>query len=166
MTVPELTDVPQGDLRLLADPTAQQLLRSTELARLAYVAKDGTPRAIPMNFLWTGTEIVLATFATSAKLGALRRRPAVALTIDTAGPPPAVLLLRGSAEIDLVDGAPTEYRDMQARYYGEEQAAAVVAGIERVGARMARIVIVPTWAATMDFQTRFPGGLVAAGLTG
>jgi hypothetical protein len=32
----------QGDLSLLEDPVAQELLNSTHLARLAYVWPDGT----------------------------------------------------------------------------------------------------------------------------
>ncbi len=90
--------IEQGDLRLLDDPVAQRLLHSTELARLAYVGQDGLPRLIPMLFHWTGTEVVLPTFANSAKLRSLRRNPAIAVTIDTAGPPPEVLQLRGHAE--------------------------------------------------------------------
>jgi hypothetical protein len=44
----------QGDLQLLDSDLAQRLLASTELARLAYVTHDGTPRVLPMLFHWTG----------------------------------------------------------------------------------------------------------------
>jgi hypothetical protein len=37
----------QGDPALIQDPVAQNLLHSTELARLAYTWNDGTPRVIP-----------------------------------------------------------------------------------------------------------------------
>jgi PPOX class probable F420-dependent enzyme len=159
-------DLPQGDLRLLHDPIARRLLESRELGRLAYVAKDGTPRVIPIGWLWTGTDFLFATFGGSPKLASLRRRPAVALTIDRAGPPPEVLSVRGTATVADVDGVPDEYRQMQAKYYGEEAAEAVVAAIRQAGAPMAVVTIRPTWVATMDFQTRFPSGLVDAGLTG
>jgi len=43
----------QGDLALLDDPVAQELLRSTNLAKLAYVWTDGTPRVVPIWFEWT-----------------------------------------------------------------------------------------------------------------
>ena len=80
--------IPQGDTRLLEDPTARRLLASTELARVAYLAKDGTPRVIPMLFhwdgtelvRWDGTELVLPTFAGSHKVASMRRHPAVAVT--------------------------------------------------------------------------------------
>jgi nitroimidazol reductase NimA-like FMN-containing flavoprotein (pyridoxamine 5'-phosphate oxidase superfamily) len=88
--------LPQGDVRLLNSQVAQRLLASKELARLAYVAADGTPRVFPMLFHWTGTEVVLSTFG-GAKVRALRVRPDVAITIDAASTPPEVLLIRGRA---------------------------------------------------------------------
>ena len=48
--------VMQGDLQLLDDPVAQELLGSQELARLAYSWLDGTPRVVPMGFHWNGAE--------------------------------------------------------------------------------------------------------------
>jgi hypothetical protein len=86
--------LPQGDLGLLETDLAQRLLASTELARVAYVAKDGTPRVFPMLFHWTGSEVVLPTFG-GLKVNALRARPDIAITIDDAATPPSVLLIRG-----------------------------------------------------------------------
>lgn len=43
----------QGDLHLLEDPVAQDLLGSKELARLAYTWLAGTPRVVPIWFHWT-----------------------------------------------------------------------------------------------------------------
>ncbi|GHF81222.1 hypothetical protein FHX82_003202 [Amycolatopsis bartoniae] len=149
--------LPQGDLGLLDTDLAQKLLGSTELARLAYVAHDGTPRVFPMLFHWNGEEIVFATFTGTAKLKALTARPDVAVTIDRAGPPPEVLLLRGRAEVIEVDGLAPEYRWAQERYNGPE-ALKAVDELEATGARMARIVVRPTWVGTFDFVTRFPGG--------
>jgi hypothetical protein len=47
----------QGDLALLDDPVAQELLHSTNLARLAYTWRDGTPRVIPIWFHWRTAKI-------------------------------------------------------------------------------------------------------------
>jgi Pyridoxamine 5'-phosphate oxidase len=152
--------LPQGDLRLLDSPAAKRLLGSTELARLAYVATDGTPRVFPMLFHWTGTEVVLATFG-GAKVAALRANPAVAITIDAASTPPAALLLRGRATLTEVDGIVAEYALAQRRYAGEEQAAANLAEIDHPGVRMVRIAVRPSWVGVLDFQTRFPGGTSA-----
>ena len=51
----------QGDLALLDDPVARELLHSTNLGRLAYTWHDGTPRVIPIWFHWDGEKIVLGT---------------------------------------------------------------------------------------------------------
>ena len=48
----------QGDLALLHHPVAQELLHSTNPARLAYSWHDGTPRVVPIWFHWTGQEVV------------------------------------------------------------------------------------------------------------
>jgi PPOX class probable F420-dependent enzyme len=149
--------IAQGDLALLDDPIAQRLLLSKELARLAYIAKDGTPRVIPMLFHWTGDEIVFGAYAQSQKLHSLRANPNVAITIDTAGPPPDVLLLRGRAELGEVGGIVDEYAAAHRRYYGDEQGTATVQQMASDGVQMVRIAVRPTWVGALDFQTRVPG---------
>jgi nitroimidazol reductase NimA-like FMN-containing flavoprotein (pyridoxamine 5'-phosphate oxidase superfamily) len=67
---------------VLSRPLSQELL-ARDLTRLAYVAKDGTPRSIPIGFVRNGSEIVMCTAENAAKVPALRHNPAVALTIDT-----------------------------------------------------------------------------------
>jgi len=51
----------QGDLALLDDPVAQELLRAPLPARLAYVWPDGTPRVVPIGFHWDGQDLVIGT---------------------------------------------------------------------------------------------------------
>lgn len=152
----------QGDPRLLDHPVAQQLLASTELGRLAYLGRDGAPRVIPVGFVWNGTEIVIATYAQSAKVPALRARPQVALTIDRPGPPPEVLTIRGRIDVGDAGGVPIEYRQMQERYYGPDQAAAAVSQLEQSGTRMVRLALRPDWVGVLDFRTRFPGAFAAS----
>jgi hypothetical protein len=152
------TTLPQGHPDLIAGDTARRLLASRELARLAYTAADGTPRVFPMLFHWTGEEIVFGTFAGARKIAALRARPDVAITIDTASMPPEVLLLRGRAEVTDVDGIVPEYALAQIRYQGEEAGRAAVAEADQPGVRMARIAVRPSWVGVLDFTTRFPGG--------
>lgn len=148
----------QGDPALLTTDTAQRLLASTELARISYVAADGTPRVFPMLFHWTGSELVLATFAGARKIAAIKARPDLAVTIDRSATPPEVLLLRGRAEVTEVDGIVEEYRLAHHRYAGPEQGERNVADVDRPGVRMARIALRPTWVGVLDFVTRFPGG--------
>ncbi len=149
-----LTD--QGSLDLLHTDIARRLLDTVEPARLAYTATDGTPRVLPMWFLWREPELVLATFAGSHKLAALRARPAVAVTIDTLGPPPDVLMMRGRVELTEVDGVLPEYAEMQVRYLGPEFAAVAREQVDRPGVRMVRIGLRPDWVGTLDFRTRLP----------
>jgi hypothetical protein len=155
---PEMT-LPQGDVRLLDSAVARRLLASRELARLAYVAADGTPRVFPMLFHWTGREVVVCTFAGARKIAALRAKPDVAITIDAASTPPETLLIRGRASVTDVEGIVPEYALAQHRYAGPEQGAANVAAVDHPGTRMARISVRPTWVGVLDFQTRFPGGV-------
>jgi hypothetical protein len=157
----EVLALPQGHVGLLDSDIARRLLASTELARLAYVASDGTPRVFPMLFHWTGAEVVLSTFAGARKIAALRARPDVAITIDAASTPPEVLLIRGKASVTDVDGIVPEYALAHRRYAGEEQGAANVAAVDQPGTKMARIAVRPTWVGVLDFQTRLPGGTSA-----
>ena len=157
----QATNLTQGDPRLLETDLAKRLLEATEMARLAYIARDGTPRVLPMLFRWTGEEVVMAGFRPSYKLSALRANPAVAITIDRMANGPEVLLLRGQAEVTDVEGVAPEYIALQRRYYGDAHAAAVAAQLDRPGTTMARIAVRPTWVGLLDFQTRFPEAMPA-----
>ena len=63
---------PDEVAEVMADPIAQELLQSAIPARLAYMARDGSPRAIPIAFHWNGLKIVLGTVPKSAKVRALQ----------------------------------------------------------------------------------------------
>ena len=65
----------QGDLALLMDPVAQNLLKSREPARLAYSWTDGSPRVVPIWFHWNGRQVVLAGPTDAPKVKALRKEP-------------------------------------------------------------------------------------------
>ena len=148
------------ELRAELEP-AEDILRTATLARLAYDGIDGTPRVIPIGFLWTGDAVVVATHPTAPKYKALRARPRVALTIDTASPTRSVLL-RGDAEVDVVDGVAPEYLEAAAKSMEGEELAAFEAGVRETYDRMARISIRPDWARYFDFGAgRFPDFLRA-----
>ena len=101
--------VKQGDLSLLQHPAAQELLTSTIPARLAYIATDGTPRVVPIWFHWNGQEFILGTPPKAPKLKALARNPRVSLTIDDNVFPHKVLLVRGQARLETIEGIVPEY---------------------------------------------------------
>lgn len=141
---------------ILADPVAQELLDSAIPARLAYTATDDTPRVVPVGFWWNGHEFFVATVPFAPKVKALRRKPAVAVTIDTEGFPPHVLLVRGTARITIVDGVPSEYLAASRKVVPEEQWADFEAGVRALYTEMALIAITPTWVKVLDFETRLP----------
>lgn len=147
---------PDDVTRVLGDPLAQELMRSSIPARLAYVGPDGFPRAIPIGFHWNGAEFVLCTVPHAPKVPALTANPKVALTIDTNAFPPHVLLVRGAAAIDIVDGVPPEYLAASRKAVGPDQWDGFEAQVRAMYKRMARIVVTPLWAKVLDFQTRFP----------
>ena len=150
---------PKEVTEVLNHPTSQELL-ARDVTRLAYVAKDGTPRSVPIGFTWNGTEIVMCTAKNAPKLPALRNNPAVALTIDTEVHPPKILLVRGRAALDVVDGIPDEYLQMNGSYQmTPEQRAEWETEVRSLYDGMVRIVVTPTWAKLIDFETTLPSAV-------
>ncbi|HEU4319158.1 MAG TPA: pyridoxamine 5'-phosphate oxidase family protein [Acidimicrobiia bacterium] len=142
---------------VLSRPISRELL-ARDITRLAYVAKDGTPRNVPIGFSWNGSEIIMCTPKNAPKLRALSADPGVALTIDTEVHPPKILLIRGRAELDYVDDIPDEYLEANTSYQmTPEQRVEWEAGVRSLYSDgMVRIVVTPTWAKLIDFETTLP----------
>jgi len=151
--------VKQGDLGLLQHPAAKDLLASKIPARLAYIATDGTPRVIPIWFHWNGHDFILGTPPKAPKVKALAKNPRISLTIDDNVFPHKVLLVRGTARLESVEGVVPEYALAAERYFGPEQGKAWVAQLEQMVSSMVRVTITPDWIGLLDFQTRFPSAL-------
>ncbi|MGT2530404.1 pyridoxamine 5'-phosphate oxidase family protein [Streptomyces nojiriensis] len=150
---------PSEITEILNRPISRELL-ARDVARLAYVAKDGTPRAIPISFVWNDAQIVMCTPTNAPKLTALRHNPAVALTIDTEAHPPRILLIRGRAELDVVEGIPDEYLQANStQAMTPEQRAEWEAEVRSLYRGMVRIVVTPTWAKLIDFETTLPSAV-------
>jgi hypothetical protein len=151
---------PNDVSEVLNKPISQELL-GRDLTRLAYVANDGTPRAIPIAFVWNGSEIVMCTLKNSPKISALQNNPTVALTIDTEVHPPMILLIRGRADLDFVDGIPDEYLQANTSYeMTPEQRIEWEAEVRSLYVDgMVRIVVTPTWAKLIDFETTLPSAV-------
>lgn len=150
---------PENVAQILHDPLAQELLHSAIPARLAYSGTDGFPRAIPIGFHWNGTQFIVCTSPNTPKVRALTQRPQVALTIDTDSFPPHVLLVRGTASMEVVDGVPQEFLEGAKKQIAPEQWSAFEAQTRATYKQMVRIAIVPEWAKILDFETRFPSFL-------
>jgi hypothetical protein len=146
----------------LRHPGAQALLQSAPLCRLAYTGPDDLPRAIPIGFFWTGERVALYTATTAPKVRALKRRPDVALTIDTGSESGTAkaLLIRGPATLEVVEGVPDEFIAAAGKSLDDEQRAAFEQQVRSVYDEMVRISIEPTWARFYDFGAgRVPGFL-------
>jgi Pyridoxamine 5'-phosphate oxidase len=137
----------------LGQAGAAELLRSAQLARLAYNGGDGLPRVIPIGFHWDGEHIVICTATTAPKVRALAARPEVAVTIDAGSTPSEAraLLLRGIATVEIVDGVPDEYLAGARKSLDAEQVEAFEGAVRSMYVQMARISIVPQWARFYDF---------------
>lgn len=145
--------------RILSLPYSEELL-ARDILRMAYVAKDGSPRNVPMGFVWNGTSVVVCTTTNAPKLRHLRENPQVALTIDTEVFPPKILLIRGDADLELVDGIPDEYMSTNNVYsMTDEQRTEWEKEVRSLYKQMYRITITPTWAKLIDFETTLPSAV-------
>ena len=156
------TATKQGSLALLDDPVAKELLQSRIPARLAYNWTDGSPRVVPIWFTYADGQFVMGSPPRAPKLKAIKSGDKVALTIDGDGFPHKVLLVRGRAEVSMVDGIVPEYAAAARRYFGDEQGEAWVTNVQTMGVTsMGRIAVTPEWVGILDFQTRFPSAISA-----
>ncbi len=148
----------QNEIAEIFDRPYSRDLLAKPLMRMAYVALDGTPRCIPTGFVWNGAQLVTCTAKNAPKLRHLAVNPAVSLTIDTEEYPPKILLIRGTAELDHCDDIPEEFIGMNnASTMTPEQRVEWEAGVRGVYVDgMVRIVITPTWAKLIDFETTLP----------
>lgn len=137
----------------LAD--ARDLLDSTTAGHLAYTAKDGTPRVVPVGFYWTGEEFVVSTASTAPKVAALQARPEVALAVAAGGAPEEArsLSVRGRADVSIVDGVVDEYLAAARKSMDAEAAAQFEQNCRQMYDQMARIAITPHWVRYYDFGT-------------
>lgn len=137
----------------LSAPGARELIESTSLAHLAYIATDGAPRVMPVGFFWNGAEIVISTATTAPKVKALTAHPEVALAIDAGDTPGGArsLSVRGRADVEIVDGVVPEYLAAARRSMDTDGAAEFERNVRRMYPQMARIAITPTWVRFYDF---------------
>lgn len=150
---------PEDVSQILHDPLAQELLHAGIPARLAYTGTDGFPRVIPIAFQWNGARIIVCTLPYAAKVRALTIHPKVALTVDATTWPPNLLLVRGTAGVEMVDGVPPEYFEGSKKLVDADQWETFEAGVRGLYTQMVRITIVPEWAKLMDFETRLPSAV-------
>ncbi|MBV9689340.1 MAG: pyridoxamine 5'-phosphate oxidase family protein [Ktedonobacteraceae bacterium] len=152
----------QGDVGLLQDPIAQQLLQSKGPAHLAYNWRDGTPRVVPIGFYWNGEEIVMATATDAPKTKVLTNGSKVAVSINRDFAASKILLIRGTVRADTVEGIAPEYTAIIHRTMSEQDAEALLKEAAHLYPRMTRIFIHPDWVGILDFETRLPSAVERA----
>ena len=133
----------------------RELLDSRCLARLAYLAgRDPSGRAD--WFHWNGREFVVSSPPRAPKLKVLASGSKVALTIDRETQPYHVLMVRGTASVQMVNGVPAEYSAAARRYMGVEQGNAWSGEVAARFPRTARIAITPDWVGVSTSSADFP----------
>ena len=146
----------------LDEPGARRLLEEGVLARLAYVGRDEGPVVVPVGFLWTGTAIVVCTATTAPKAEAIRNHARVAIEIEGGNGAEELLLIRGDATVDVVDGVADEYLAMSRKSMSGDEADAFEQQVRAVYPQMARIAVTPSWARYYNFPAgRLPPFLQA-----
>lgn len=76
--------------------------------------------------------------------------------MDTDSFPPHVLLVRGEAAVEVVDGVPDAFVEAARSFVGEDGMPEWEAGVRALYTRMVIIRVTPTWAKIFDFETRLP----------
>ncbi len=135
-------------------PTVGLLLESRIPARLAWVTQDGTPRVVPIWFIWSDDRLVITTFKRAKKLRDLVEGVVVAVTIDTDEFPYRSLKLRGPVTVRPTEGIADEYRKAAKRYVGDQMADKWLAFLDNPDQVV--LSIAPTWAVVSDMATDSP----------
>ena len=156
----------QGDLGLLNEPLAQELLQADIPARLAYNWSDGTPRVVPVWFHWNGEQIVMCGPPSAPKMKVLEQGTKVALTIDYEEWPARVLMIRGTINREIIDGEIPEYPAITVKYLGEEQAQGWRQQYAQMFSSTVRLTVKPEWVGLIDVASteapRFPSAIEGA----
>jgi nitroimidazol reductase NimA-like FMN-containing flavoprotein (pyridoxamine 5'-phosphate oxidase superfamily) len=123
---------------------------------LSYLGADGGPRVVPVGFLWRDDRFIVCTATNAPKVSALRQRPQAAVYLHRNASPPQLLLLRGTAQVDIVDGVAEEFLAASRKSGGPEDWATFEAQQQGVYEQMARIAITVEWAKLIDFRATMP----------
>ena len=145
--------------RVMELPISRQLLRDEPIMHLSYTAPDGGPRVIPIGYIWDGARFRMWTIPGSVKVGALQADSRVAITIDVLGPPPRVLLARGRAALETVDGVPDGYLQASFRTLPQEAWGDFETQVRAMYKQMTVITVTPDWARLLDFETTAPAAV-------
>jgi PPOX class probable F420-dependent enzyme len=83
-----------------AGARAAARLRDELIAWLTTVNPAGQPQSSPVWFLWTGSELVLASLAKTPRAANIRGNPRVSVHLDSDGDGGDIVTIEGEARID------------------------------------------------------------------
>jgi PPOX class probable F420-dependent enzyme len=88
------------DLTTKPGARAAERLQNEQVLWLTTVTPAGQPQASPVWFLWTGSELVLASLDGTPRTANIRSNPRVAVHFDSDGEGGDVVSMEGEARID------------------------------------------------------------------
>jgi len=91
----------------------ERFLRSHEIGRLATISSNGTPHVVPVSFLFTDNEFLIAVDYGTRKLRNLKRNRRTALVVDAIRPNRGILI-QGYAK--LIEKGP-EFRHAYSQFH-------------------------------------------------
>ena len=145
-------------MKIEDDPVANELLSSDLLMRLGYIGPSSQPKVVPIWYQYSEGEFIVVTGPKADKVRSLRKRPKVAITIDSDKPPYKVLMVDGLATVEEVDGMAPEYDAIVRKHLGAA-ADGYLARMKGRVKRQVRIRIQPTGWRILDFVKRSPRSL-------
>lgn len=93
-----MMSIPNPDVTV--DAKALRMLENDLLAWFVTTARDGTPRAVPVWFLWHEGRVIVMSEPQTGKVAAVRRGAPVLVHLQAGGPfGDDVVILHGAAEI-------------------------------------------------------------------
>ena len=116
-------------MRPLLDPSvtghahAACRLSAAPILWLTTVSADARPHSVPVWFLWSDPHLTVFSRPDTAKIGRLRRNPAVSMSLDSAVGGGDIVLAEGDAELVamdvVIDGLPAFERKYRPLFGGQ-----------------------------------------------
>jgi PPOX class probable F420-dependent enzyme len=98
---------------------AERRLRTERVGWLTTVSADGTPQPNAVWFLWDGDTALMYSIPDQAKLKNIARNPSVALNLDSRKQGDSIVILTGTAAVDVSAPPLNKNRAYLAKYRAE-----------------------------------------------
>lgn len=125
-------------------PEVLDRLKSDAFGWLTTVAQSGQPVPKLVWFFFDGTDIVIYTEPSAAKVRHIRNHPQVSLNLDSDGNGGGIIVVGGPARVDAEDADPREDASYWAKYQASSDQMGFTDGMGAYSARL-RITIDKVW---------------------